>query len=294
MATMNQFDVHSIGLAEWNEERGNKLDMINDEVFANDLGKDKVVDDDEQGGEDNDETVNDDDDDDSHDKNAHLKQLRPGNNGVSSIRRHDSFTSFLTRSERNLILGKDSPPTELEASKRRIRFRETLVDIIEFDKIGKDVKNQYWMTDEDFDRIETDVKMTQFRFENSKSGKIPFDEANNSIRGLESILYGIDLKLYKHRQSVLQEIHQQKLTHGFVNDWERVRHTSEVNSDFCRSKALETGKQDEMEHRKAWNLIANSIPGTGNLIVEKTPATPSVAVSKNGTKKKNPLLFWKN
>ena len=286
---MNRFDVHStLPNSTDTEEKGNELDIIHDEVFI-DAGKltlKDVVDDvdvDDQGEDE-------DDDDDSHDENAHLKQIRSGQKDGGSIRRNDSFTSFLTRSERNSLLGKDKPPTEQEASKRRIRFRDTLVDIIEFDKIGKDVKNQYWMNDEDFDRIETDVKMTQFRYENSKTGKIPFDETNNSIRGLESILYGIDMKLYKHRQSVLQEIHVQKSKHGFVKDWERVRQTSEVNSDFCRTKAVEIGKQDEMEHKKAWDIIP------GGVIVEKSLGkvmTTTGAAAKNETKKKNPLLFWK-
>ena len=286
---MNRFDVHStLPNSTDTEEKGNELDIIHDEVFI-DAGKltlKDVVDDvdvDDQGKDE-------DDDDDSHDENAHLKQIRSGQKDGGSIRRNDSFTSFLTRSERNSLLGKDKPPTEQEASKRRIRFRDTLVDIIEFDKIGKDVKNQYWMNDEDFDRIETDVKMTQFRYENSKTGKIPFDETNNSIRGLESILYGIDMKLYKHRQSVLQEIHVQKSKHGFVKDWERVRQTSEVNSDFCRTKAVEIGKQDEMEHKKAWDIIPGSVIAEKNL---GKVMTPTGAAAKNETKKKNPLLFWK-
>ena len=286
---MNRFDVHStLPNSTDTEEKGNELDIIHDEVFI-DAGKltlKDVVDDvdvDDQGKDE-------DDDDDSHDENAHLKQIRSGQKDGGSIRRNDSFTSFLTRSERNSLLGKDKPPTEQEASKRRIRFRDTLVDIIEFDKIGKDVKNQYWMNDEDFDRIETDVKMTQFRYENSKAGKIPFDETNNSIRGLESILYGIDMKLYKHRQSVLQEIHVQKSKHGFVKDWERVRQTSEVNSDFCRTKAVEIGKQDEMEHKKAWDIIPGSVIAEKNL---GKVMTPTGAAAKNETKKKNPLLFWK-
>ena len=286
---MNRFDVHStLPNSTDTEEKGNELDIIHDEVFI-DAGKltlKDVVDDvdvDDQGEDE-------DDDDDSHDENAHLKQIRSGQKDGGSIRRNDSFTSFLTRSERNSLLGKDKPPTEQEASKRRIRFRDTLVDIIEFDKIGKDVKNQYWMNDEDFDRIETDVKMTQFRYENSKAGKIPFDETNNSIRGLESILYGIDMKLYKHRQSVLQEIHVQKSKHGFVKDWERVRQTSEVNSDFCRTKAVEIGKQDEMEHKKAWDIIPGSVIAEKNL---GKVMTPTGAAAKNETKKKNPLLFWK-
>lgn len=286
---MNRFDVHStLPNSTDTEEKGNELDIIHDEVFI-DAGKltlKDVVDDvdvDDQGEDE-------DDDDDSHDENAHLKQIRSGQKDGGSIRRNDSFTSFLTRSERNSLLGKDKPPTEQEASKRRIRFRDTLVDIIEFDKIGKDVKNQYWMNDEDFDRIETDVKMTQFRYENSKAGKIPFDETNNSIRGLESILYGIDMKLYKHRQSVLQEIHVQKSKHGFVKDWERVRQTSEVNSDFCRTKAVEIGKQDEMEHKKAWDIIPGSVIGEKSL---GKVMTTTGAAAKNETKKKNPLLFWK-
>jgi hypothetical protein len=285
MTTMDYSVSPSVSL-KGTEEKGHEIDTAIEEVHRLKSGKRAMKDavDDDEHREDND---GDSDDDDSHDENAHLKQLRPGQNNVGSIRRNDSLTSFLTRSERNSILGKDPPPTAQEASKRRIQFRDTLVDVIEFDKVEKDAKKQYWMTDEDFDRIETDVKMTQFRFENSKSGKIPFDEANNSIRGLESILYGIDLKLYKHRQSVLQEIHQQKSEHGFVKDWELVRQTSESHSDSSRTKAVEIGKQDEMEHKKAWDIIPNI--ATTKTTVKET----RIEASKNEMKKKNPLMFWK-
>ena len=288
--TMNRFDNHSTSMNGTVDIGNNDFDVLDDDVFVRQTTCPVVAagetDNDNDQGEDND----DDDDDESEDENANLKQIRPGHShggssSSSSIRRNDSFTSFLTRSERISILGKDPPPTEQEAVKRRIRFRDTLTEVYEIEKVDKHMKNQYWMTDDDFDRIETDIKMTQFRYENSKTGKIPFDNEKNSIRGLESILDGIDVKLYKHRQSVLQEIHQQKSMHGHVNDWEKVRHTSEINSDQCRAKAVHVARQDELEHKKAWGMIS----GTG--LAEKAIAIVTEPI--NAPKKKNPLLFWK-
>jgi hypothetical protein len=226
----------------------------------------------------------DDDDESSDDEDAHLKKLRPAQH---SIRRNDSFTSFLSRSERNIILGKDKPPPSSEASKRRIQFRDALEDVKEIEKIQDEFKEHYWMTDTDFDRIETDVKMTQFRWQNSKTGKIPFDEVNNSIRGLENVIRdeksNVDMTLYNHRRSVLHEIHRQKSIHGKVVEWEKVRVASEKYSLKSISLASEMGTQDELEHKKACGVvIMGAITNQGSV------------TRKEDTKGKgNPMFFWK-
>jgi hypothetical protein len=219
----------------------------------------------------------------SDDENAHLKQLRPGQN--SSIRRNDSFTSFITRSERKSLFGEDPPPTEQEAAKRRVKFCEPLFDVYEIEKVDNAIKDQYWMNDEDFDRIETDLKVTQFRYENYKNGKIPFDEEQNTVRGLESMISddNLDMKMHKHQQSVLHEIHQQKAVHGCVFDWEKVRLTSEKFSAKCRANAAEVGKQDEIDFKEAWGMIA----------AKTKQAVSKVHGALEDKKKRNPFLFWK-
>jgi hypothetical protein len=273
---MNQspVDVHSDPPAWTSEDEKEGKVMMNDEVFVTSDAVERV--------ERNDDVDDDDESSESEDENAHLKQLRPGQN--SSIRRNDSYTSFLSRSERNSILGKDLPPTQQEVAKRRIQFRDSLFDIVEFEKVEKNMKDQYWMTDTDFDRIETDVRMTQFRYENAKTGKIPFDEVNNSIRGLESVIHGVDVKLYHHRQSVLNEIHQQKRVHGCVTDWDRVRLASEKHSISCLTKAVEVGRQDELEHNKAWDMTVTTT---------ENPAKNVTKQVEPKTRKNNPFLFWK-
>lgn len=223
---------------------------------------------------------NDDDDDDdesSDDDDAHLKQLLPQQ---GSIRRNDSFDNFISRSERIRALGKDQPPPASESSKRKIQFRdENLEDIKEVELIED--KDIYWMTHHDFDRIETDIKLTHFRWENARAGKIAFDEANNSIRGLEHFDRARqnkkDIARYKHNQSVLEEINKQKYVHGKVVDWDKVRKTSERLSVVSARYAAELGKQDEAAHRRAW----------GDLVDKVTMLLPSAREHK---KKKR--FFW--
>jgi hypothetical protein len=230
----------------------------------------------------------DDDDDSSVDENAHLKQLQPGAQ-QHSIRRNDSFDSFITRSERALLLGKDLPPPPSEASRRRIKFSESLEDIKEIERVHPEVKEQYWMTNSDFDRIESEIRITQFRWENAQAGKIPFDEINNSIRGLESVIpdekTNVDVTLFNHRRSVLQEIHRQKSLHGAVVDWDKVRQASQRYSKRSMQRATEVAAQDELAHKKAWDMV----------VIETiiTPIKGGRVDRKKQTSKGNPFLFWR-
>jgi len=177
-----------------------------------------------------------DDDSSSEDEDANLKQLRPSAaTSQFSIRRNDSFTSFLTRSERAALLGKDKPPPPEEARKRRVKFRDdpTLETVHVVDKVSDEDKAQVYMNNDDFSRAETELKLTMFRWENHLAGTIAFDENNNSMRGLEHLAdrakqNKIDLQKYKHNRAVLEEINRQKQDYGGeVKDWDVVRKISQ-------------------------------------------------------------------
>jgi hypothetical protein len=230
----------------------------------------------------------DDDEDSSVDENAHLKQLQPGVQ-QHSIRRNDSFDNFISRSERALLLGKDLPPPPSEVSRRKIKFSESLEDIKEIERVHPEVKDQYWMTEHDFDRIESEIRITQFRWENAKAGKIPFDDINNSIRGLESVIpdetSNIDITMFNHRRSVLQEIHRQKSQHGAVTDWDKVRQASQRYSQRSVQRATEVAARDELAHKNAWdNVVIDTIIA---------PMKGGRVDRKKQTSKGNPFLFWK-
>ena len=204
------------------------------------------------------------DDSSSEDEDANLKQLRPAASQFS-IRRNDSFNSFLTRSERAALLGKDKPPPPEEARKRRVKFHDdpTLETVHVIDKVGDEDKAQVYMNNDDFSRAETELKLTMFRWENHLAGTISFDEANNSMRGLEHLAdrakqNKIDLQKYKHNRAVLEEINRQKQDYGEVKDWEVVRKISQQFSVHSLNHAVEHGRKDREAYQKAWNTTTNN------------------------------------
>jgi hypothetical protein len=259
-----------------------------DQEEQREMSRDKVdpPEDDDEIDKDGDD---DDDDESSDDENAHLKQLQPGGAQQCSIRRNDSFDNFMTRSQRALILGKDVPPPASVASRRKIQFSDSLEFFRAVEPVQAEVKDQYWMTNEDFDRIESEIRITQFRWENAKTGRIPFDEVNNSIRGLESIITeekgNFDATLFNHRRSVLQEIHRQKSLHGAVRDWDKVRRASQRYSELSVRRATEMAALDELANKRAWG-------------VAEVMDTSTIPAKGEGKKKKrqmsnSSLFFWK-
>jgi hypothetical protein len=206
-----------------------------------------------------DDFSSDDCDDDSVDDNADLKQIRPSNGFGSSIRRSDSWVSFLTRSERNVLLGKDQPPPPSEASKRKVQFRDSdaLEAVREVEIVDDKDKDKLYMNNTDFDRIETDVKLTRFRWDNHVMGKIPFDESQNSMRGLEHLNHEQqrkkDLARYHHKQRVFHEVNQQKAALGRIEDWEKIRQASELLSTPSKQHARDVGRIDAQDSIRAWN-----------------------------------------
>lgn len=228
-----------------------------------------------------------DDEDSSEDENAHLKSLRP--NSQISIRRNDSFNSFLTRSERAALLGKDKPPSPEEARKRKVKFVEDniLETVHEVDRVPDAEKPNVYMDGEDFSRMETDLKMTMFRWENHVSGHIPFDENANSMRGLEHMDRPAagkkELAKYKHNRAVLEEIHRQKQDYGGqVRDWDVVRKISQQFSVHSMNHAVELGRQDREAFQRAWSSDQGS-----------SHSSQSAEDGKKGDKKKKgKFRFW--
>ena len=249
----------------------------------------------------------DDDDDDessSEDEDAHLKRLRPpssstaggGDNSRFSIRRNDSLNSFLTRSERAAMLGKDKPPSSEEARKRTVKFRDEaeLENVHEIEQVADEDRAKVYMNNEDFSRIETDLKMTSFRWENHLDGKISFDENNNSMRGLEHLQdrdkqTKRDLQKYKHNRSVLEEINRQKQDYGGkVRDWDAVRRISQQFSVHSINHAVELARLDREAHRRAWNNGEAAAPSSA-----QSSLSSSQQADKDGKKKKKgKFLFW--
>lgn len=244
---------------------------------------------------------NDDDDDgasssSSEDENAHLKMLKPSNNNsvnnniTLSIRRNDSYTSFLTRSERAAARGKDPPPPQTEVSQRRVQFVDdhALEHVHEIEIIPPEERASVYMTQSDFERAETEMKITLFRWENHQNGHIPFDEDNNSIRGLEHLWdrpgqTKKTLATYKHSRAVLEEIMRQKQDNlGHVRDWESVRQISLQFSVHSHNHAVEVGRQDRDAHERARNSI------TAKAGENDTAAASAAPVKKKAHK----LRFW--
>jgi hypothetical protein len=198
------------------------------------------------------------------------------------IKRNESYNNFLTRSQRLQILGKDKPPSPEEISQRKVRFQEKVLEVVhEIPQVDPQDKEKIWLSNSDFDRQENEIKLTCFRWENHVKGSIPFDEDNNSIRGIEHLIdeHTGNVK-WKHNRAVLHEINRQKIEHGKVVDWHLVRQSSEKFSVDEHKKAAIVGKADEEAFLRAWNPESN----------KKVVAQEAKTTDK---KKKKGFLFWK-
>jgi hypothetical protein len=219
----------------------------------------------------------------SEDEDEHLKSIRPRSSTKPQlIKRNESYNNFLTRSQRLQILGKDKPPSPDEVSKRKVRFQEEDMEIVhEIPQVDPQDKEKIWLSNSDFDRQENEIKLTCFRWENHVKGSIPFDEDNNSVRGIEHLVHKRTENVkWKHNRAVLHEINRQKLEHGKVVDWHLVRQSSETYSVDDHKRAANVGKADEEAFLRAWNP-------------EKYKKTDEREVKQTGKKKKKGFLFWK-
>jgi hypothetical protein len=222
---------------------------------------------------------NNDSDEDSVDSQCLISHMRSNNNSnvdqksisglSSSVRqvfsRYDEYHSFLTRSQR-AALHPDPLPNPVEVQRRKVHFHsdETQLETVhEIECIPKDLLSQYYLTTEDFERIQQDAELTAFRWENHMSGKIPFDHVHNTLRGLESIVEVNDMDkhalIHQHQRDVLMEIHNQKISQRNQQtprkiDWEQVRHVSLQHSTSMAHHARERALQDEQERHRIWDV----------------------------------------
>lgn len=224
----------------------------------------------------------DDDDDSSYDEDENLKSIHRIN--TANLRRNASMESFITRSERSMIIGLDRPPSVEELRTRKVQFAvDPVIHQIPKEE-DQDVLDRLFLTDSDFDRMDADMKLTHFRWQNHVSGVIPFDEQHNTVRGLEffdrELQMAKDLEKYRHRQQVLGEYLEQKKKKSI--DWESIRRVSLLRSSFAIEKAIEMAANDTIARHKAWEPpVPNGISKDKN------------GKSKKEKKKRNGFMFWK-
>jgi hypothetical protein len=220
-----------------------------------------------------------------------MQKISSNRNTPGNIPRNYSYSSFLTRSERHRLEGKDPPLTPQEAAKRKVKFPdndEELETIHEVEPVADEEKKSYWLDGSDFDRFDNDVKITVFRWKNHMSGDLQFDEENNSIRGLEGTITGSSRedarKKWKHRQAVLTAISSARLDGKTLDtlDWEKIREVSLQNSLQHLKKAVALGVKDEQARVSAWTEISSSV----------SHVNPRENNKKNKKKGFN-LMFWK-
>jgi hypothetical protein len=101
-----------------------------------------------------------------------IKNLRCGDSGdpveAGSLRRYDEYSSFLTRSTRSEEFP-DIPPTKEELEERKVRIDDDPHSVHEESKeLTVDEADAYFMTDEDFRRVDVDMELTQLRYEQSQ------------------------------------------------------------------------------------------------------------------------------
>jgi hypothetical protein len=173
--------------------------------------------------------------------------------------RYDEYQSFLSRSER-AHEKPDKPPTADELRQRKVKFPsepEELLTIFEFEPLNADEKYAVYMQHEDFSRVDKDMELLAFRWENHVSGRIILDEDVATIRGLEERFKntGRGKAMAVHEKAVLEEIHSQKVEgKNSVKDldWERIRQASLRTSKQRIDYAVQLAKEDEEARVQAW------------------------------------------
>lgn len=99
------------------------------------------------------------------------------------VERYDEMSSFLSRSERTLSFP-DLPPTEEELAARRVRVKEDVDEVHDVEPMSTEEARAYYMTDEDFRRVDIDVELTTMRWEKAKKVRV--------LLGLLTSLFGVD------------------------------------------------------------------------------------------------------
>ena len=245
-----------------------------------------------------------------------------------SIRRSNSWTSFLTRSERHREQAEE-PPTQQEVAARKVRFRDDPeleeVRFLELDPpLTPAEKKSYHSSSDDNDRMEMEVQMTFMRWDNHKDGKIEFDDNQHSIRGLIDHVdeqypeRNRDGDIYHHTTRVLQEQLRQLTTGAKTLDQELVGQIARESALKESQRALYLAERDRIDAEEAWKakltkkLFNHAHGKNGASDVEKkkrrgekdkkdkSPGDNSSRPQRhsnpmNGKKKKGigKLLFWK-
>lgn len=242
------------------------------------------------------EADSDDDDDDVLERQAAFNKNKQKNNSSvcpvtgsnRSIRRYDEFGDFLTRSERahqekaKAEQAKLSKIVERQESgvKGKVAFREgeKLEEVHEIPSITDEEKKNCFMGTENWVSIDNDIELTTKRWTNHVEGTIPFDEDNNTIRGIEDMIFKIDKQkpILKHRKTILEEVVRQKTSNEYPN-WEKLSALSKSSSEAQTKLAIELAKEDEKEKNRVW---APKQPGA-----EKKAVTPPAKQDKKGKRK---------
>lgn len=187
------------------------VDNDNDFPLIEQLAIDSEQDDnDDPDRLDYDDCSEDDEADEEEEIDDHISNIKNVQNSLRASR-NNSWTSFMTRSERNALLGNEQSSIQEGISKKhRIQFRQPECSMVhEIPSVTSEEKKTYWYHRHDLDRIDTEIKMTLFRWQNHIDGKIPFNEKDNTIRGLELIL----VRKQHQQQKQQQKLHQHHKNH---------------------------------------------------------------------------------
>lgn len=109
----------------------------------------------------------------------------------NSIRHVDSLNNFVKhcKQQHNLFFSSTLPTaTEGQEQTRRVHFLAQDPVVHYIPAVQAADRSAVWLTSTDFERQEKEVQMTLWRWENHLSGSVPFDEVNNSVRGLEHLI----------------------------------------------------------------------------------------------------------
>ena len=199
------------------------------------------------------------------DPNAALKSinnLKRGSNGFDpsqlrgSMNRYDEFASYANRSERSHA-HPDPSPTAGDLANRKVKVDDDLtIHKDEGDAFTEAELKAYFMQDEDFRRCDADVELTTFRWEKHKKSRMPFDEKENTLRGLEEVIV-YDQKResarIKHVQDIVTETRKQRIKGKIDLDWEKIRSIGLKTSVDAAKRAREIGAQDEKDAKVGLN-----------------------------------------
>jgi hypothetical protein len=202
----------------------------------------------------------------------------------TSIRRSNSWTSFLTRSERHREQVEE-PLSPTEVATRKVRFRDDPeleeVRIHALDPpLSSSEKRSCHLSDSDNERMAMEVQMTLMRWDNHEDGKIEFDDNQHSIRGLVEHVddqcpeRNRDKDIYHHMTRVLQEQVRQLSSGAKTLDQDRVGEIARESALKEAKRAQYIAQKDRIEAEEAWNakpkkLMNNVLAGMEALTFEK-------------------------